>query len=581
MAEANRSPMVCTPEGTVDSGYTQRLGLARIGSVARTPLADSEKAWRETSESAKDIAQLIRDRLNSLLGDSGWTGRGADKFRTVVDNDLLKSLDDYAEHADRMAEALKPVNQSADDASATAESNDIPWDVDTLWSVQQSDPDRTFWGRVDEFITGDDDGYEEAKKNAPYHVLNGGGSVMKEVPKDLWESVLAQTASAPMPPEFHEAGVSVSNEVNRFDHALESLNINMMEKANVQSAENSVETCLSEYAPEPMQQMQFSGGQFAGDGGGNATVPAPGAGPDASAPGGTGSGGGTPVGVPGGPSASGGPEAHAPGADATVTPDIDQVSNEAGPDVQNQDPSFDAAGPDQHGPIGPNPGGPIPGGPDFAAPSPEMTDGPSIEVDQDWDLPSDSASMRDPQKIGLPPTTVEAGVAPTTHAPMPGNITPSGPMVGSPQALPGPHAGAPTLTPMGAGAPLGGGAPMGGAAPMAGGAPMRGGAGSMGGAMPTTRGMGAPGGMGAPMGGRGGSFSAGPLGRGLVNPGNVGPMAGPGGSAAGAAGGQAGGMGGMPMTGRGNNGRKEEKTSDIRVNNWLEEDTETWERASR
>lgn len=645
--------MVCTPEGNLDTSYTQRQGLARIGSVARTSLSDSETAWRETASAAQDVARLIRERLDSLLGPEGWSGRGADAFRSMLDDDLLAHLDAYAESAEAMAENLKPITSSADSAAETASSNDVPWDVDVAWSVERVDPERSFWGHVDEFFTGDDDAYEEAKENAPYNVLNGGRSVVREVEKNAWEQIRAQSQAAAMPAEYAATGTPVSSEVNQFDHAMESLGLNNAQRSAVQAAASDTDAQLAAFKPAEIKEFSFRGGRYAAE---TPTGVAPDVAPSSVAPSAS---GGSPTGTSPIPASAGNgfgdePGTALPGAGGPST----DLPGTNGPGLNSpgmNGPGMNDTGPQVSGPEMDAPGalGPdatVPGGmpPGVSNPDPSISPGTSISPGNDT-LPGvdlDHDGPRDPQKIGVPPTTVEAGVPTAPTGPMPGTISPNGPLVGTPHPITGPGAGAPTLTPgvpgltplssggamphggtgttpqphamgghpasvqgaqgssfgeSGAGTRVGGpgfgntahgnSGPGSGLGNAAGRGHLPGGSGSSTG--PGTAAIKGPlvggsgtgfGGSGAgasPVAGRGTSFTTGPLGRGIVNPGMVGPMAGPGGApGAGGAGGAGAGAPMAPMGARGG-GRNTEEKSQTRVNNWLEEDQETWEAAAR
>ena len=593
--------MVCTPEGNLDTSYTQRQGLARIGSVARTSLSDSETAWRETASAAQDVARLIRERLDSLLGPEGWSGRGADAFRSMLDDDLLAHLDAYAESAEAMAENLKPITSSADSAAETASSNDVPWDVDVAWSVERVDPERSFWGHVDEFFTGDDDAYEEAKENAPYNVLNGGRSVVREVEKNAWEQIRAQSQAAAMPAEYAATGTPVSSEVNQFDHAMESLGLNNAQRSAVQAAASDTDAQLAAFKPTEIKEFSFRGGRYAAE---TPTGVAPDVAPSSVTPSASGGSptGTSPIPAPAGNGFGDEPGTALPGADGPNT----DLPGTNGPDLNGpglngpglNGPGMNDTGPQVSGPEMDVPGafGPdatVPGGmpPGVSNPDPSISPGTSISPGNDT-LPGvdlDHDGPRDPQKIGVPPTTVEAGVPTAPTGPMPGTISPNGPLVGTPHPITGPGAGAPTLTPGVPGLtplPSGGAVSHGrtGTTPQPhamGGHPasVRGAQGSsFGGSGAGTR-VGGSGAGTSPVAGRGTSFTAGPLGRGIVNPGMVGPMAGPGG-APGGIGGAGAGAPMAPMGARGG-GRNTEEKSQTRVNNWLEEDQETWEAAAR
>ena len=608
--------MVCTPEGNLDTSYTQRQGLARIGSVARTSLSDSETAWRETASAAQDVARLIRERLDSLLGPEGWSGRGADAFRSMLDDDLLAHLDAYAESAEAMAENLKPITSSADSAAETASSNDVPWDVDVAWSVERVDPERSFWGHVDEFFTGDDDAYEEAKENAPYNVLNGGRSVVREVEKNTWEQIRAQSQAAAMPAEYAATGTPVSSEVNQFDHAMESLGLNNAQRSAVQAAASDTDAQLAAFKPAEIKEFSFRGGRYAAEtptgvapdvapssvtpsasgGSPTGTSPIP-----ASAGNGFGDEPGTALPGAGGPSTdlpgTNGPGLNGPGLNSPGlnSPGLNSPGLNSpglnGPGMNDTGPQV--SGPEMDVPSAFGPDATVPGGmpPGVSNPDPSISPGTSISPGNDT-LPGvdlDHDGPRDPQKIGVPPTTVEAGVPTAPTGPMPGTISPNGPLVGTPHPITGPGAGAPTLTPGVPGlTPLSSGGAMShggmGTAPKPhamGGHPasVRGAQGSsFGGSGAGTR-VGGSGAGVSPVAGRGTSFTTGPLGRGIVNPGMVGPMAGPGG-APGGIGGAGAGAPMAPMGARGG-GRNTEEKSQTRVNNWLEEDQETWEAAAR
>lgn len=506
--------------------HTQRALLALIGSTTLTNLRATRSMWEDTAQRASTIADLIEERLDALTSDEGgWTGPGAEAFAALIRKDLVKNLRDYALRAAGVspkgnantgyAADLKPVEQQVDASYSTASHHNIPWDVDTQWRVDQEVPDQGLLSKVEEVVQGEDEDYEEAKKKAPYMILNGQSATLKKVPQPEWESLEQSITPVDPPSIFTRTSVPVDAKVHRFDRLMEAQQMNSSVKPSVHTAANDVHSSIASYQPQEPEDFAFTGGSLA-DGkevtdhtGG--TAPAPGG-----------------SGPKPGPSTPGGPTTPTPGPE---TPDPDPTNpHQPGPETGTPHP-----GPTP-GPGGPTPG---PGGP---------TPGPGVPpID-----PTDPTYPGDPGPGGYDdPKTGGAGVTGPTApgAPGPGGI--GGPSVGGPAPSPtigtGPGAaGVGGMGSLGVGAPVAAGARPGMSFQVgANGRPMvnPGSVGPVAGANGASPGSGAGGGAGA----------------------GTGAGAGSGTSAAGA-----------PMGRRGQNSDDEEENGEEVDGTWLEEDDSVW-----
>lgn len=511
--------------------HTQRALLALIGSTALTNIRATRNMWEDTALKASTIADLVEARLDALTSpEGGWTGPGAESFKALVRKDLVENLRTYALRAAGVSKSgnantgyaadLKPVEQQVDASYSTATHHNIPWDVDTQWRVDQEVPDQGLVSKIEEVVQGEDEDYEEAKKKAPYMILNGQSSTLKKVPQPEWEA-LEQSITPVQPPDvFTRAKVPVDAQVHRFDRLMEAQQMNDGVKTSVHTAASDVHGKLAAYQPQDLEEFTFTGGKLAnGDQvtDHNGGAPAPGAGGQSPKP------------------SPGGPGAPAPGpAPAPETPGPQDPTNPHPPG-----PPGEGITPGPGGPGGPGVPGPGPGGPGIPGPGPG---GPEVPMPDPTD-PTLPGGPGDGPGGYEDPGTGGAGVTPGA---------PGGPGVGG---IGGPGAGGPAPSPT-----IGTGP----------GAPGAGGMGSLGVGGPVAAG-----------GGAGTSFQLGANGRPMVNPGSVGPVAGangasPGGGAGAGAGG-AGGSGGAggPM-GRRTQGNDEEESGEEIDGTWLEEDESVW-----
>ncbi|OYO01844.1 hypothetical protein CGZ97_15600 [Enemella evansiae] len=564
--------------------YTQREIMAVIGSLDSTALDRTERMWRDTASAAREIHGLVRKRLDDLTGPGGWTGPGAEAYRNSIKRDVLDKLEAYAADATRNADALAPVNQSVSSSIGAALLNDIPWDRDTNWEVTRKEVEQSLFGKVDEIFTGEDEDYEKAKEQAPYLVLNGQRNTLDSVEPKRWETLLTVYPQQQQSPQiFRQTDTPVTPQVHRFDQLMEALGLNSNQVQTVRTRADSVDEQLQRYQPTDQQHPDDDRRTRAPGSGTNDPTPnSTGTGPSApstnTAPPSTNnlnpSGPGGPnelgPGKPGGPSLPGGPGGPSgPGGPG-------------GPGGPN--------GPGQPG--GPFPGGThpgTPGGPGFPG-GPELPGGPGgsgfpggdpgdLGIGGPGGLPGGGApggggSGLDPAELSNNlPGTESAGLltAPGSAAGMSNLGGPGVPGLGTPGAggVGGPaiNVGSGVVPTMGMGP---GGLGSGGLG--------NSGLGGTGNGL-GRGGAGGPGAGGNPLAGRSGnSFGIGPNGKGIVNPGSVGPVAGPGGAAGGPGGGAPGAgtaPGGMPMGGR-RNDRKDEEKDENPYNSWLEEDEDVW-----
>ncbi|OYO25012.1 hypothetical protein CGZ93_00645 [Enemella dayhoffiae] len=562
-----------TDGGGSSSNYalnTQREIMAIIGSPDSTALDRAETMWRDTAASARDIRGLIQKRLNDLTGEHGWTGPGATAYRNAIKRDLLDPLEAYAQQAQQNADALKPVNQAISSATGAALVNDIPWDRDTNWQVNRKEVDQSLWGKVDEFVTGKDEDFEKAKSEAPYLVVNGQKQTVDTVDHTHWETLLQiYPQLSQRTPVFQATDNQVSPQVHRFDQLMEALTLNSGQVSTVRGRADAVDTQLGQYAPahdggdDPGSQKQGDLGKLPGnptDPGklpGNPTDPGklPGNPTD------RGKLPGNPT-DPGTNPGSGLPNENGPGNPTGPTPNLPDPNPTNPHHPTNPHPGWPESpianeGPGQR-PTHPDPSVIRPGGPD---PMPPGSLRDPAEISSNLPTGTEAASLNNPgaaaglSNLGAGPGLGGQGINSGSGI-VPPMAPPMGPM-GAPGSG-GPGAmGRPGLGGLGAGAPGSGGP----------GGPGVGGKGGPG--------AGGPGTGGNPLGGRSGnSFGIGPNGRGMVNPGSVGPLAGPHGSGAPGSGSGLPGAPGMPMGNRKNDKKDSEETK--KYNSWLEEDEDVW-----
>lgn len=505
-------------------GRTQRELLAYVSSPELNSLDHVHDMWTDVSQRAGQIRELIQQRLDQLTAEGGWTGPGAEAYRSMITDDLIKHLATLEDTAQTYATKLDPVTGAVSAAHTTGEQNNIPWDIQTQWHTRRQHVDQTFWGRVDEFFTGDDDAYLEAVANAPTEVVTGGGSIVTTVPKPQWDATLAANPTRPVPSIFTTVATPVSQHQDQFDRLMEHHQLNSVTRGNVQGAALSVDSALGSYRPETVEPFTYRGGAYSETATGGMVPPGGGGGTAPSA-----GSGGTPTPAPGGtvpPPASGG--GSSPGGGGVTTP----PSGGSHPGDGGYVP------PPTPGP-GVTPGGP---GTPVDPQVPIVDPGPGGDADDPID-----GIIGDP---GTNPSPLPVGGT------SPGTGTAGLPGIGSPVAAAGAPAG-PVLT----GSPV---ANTTGIGPMAAPGGMAGG-GFGGGLGGSSSGMGR-----MPTGTPGTSFQIGPNGKAAVNPGSAGNIVGSGSDAG------RGGMGGAPMgarrTQQSDGEEKTEQTDEV----WLEEDQNVW-----
>ena len=256
-------------------GRTQRELLAYVASPALNTLDDAHDMWDDVASRAGQIRELIVQRLDRLTAEGGWTGAGAEAYRTMITDDLLRHLTSLEDTAKDYATKLNPVTGAVSSSRRTAEQNNIPWDVETTWQTRRQHVDQTLWGKVDEFFTGDDDAYEEAKANAPTEIVNGSGSIVKTVPKPEWDTALTANPESPVPSIYQAVSASVTSSTHRFDRLMEWVHLNDSAHGNVQSAALSVESAMSDYRPDEFPTFEYRGGAYSQQNVDTAAGPAP------------------------------------------------------------------------------------------------------------------------------------------------------------------------------------------------------------------------------------------------------------------------------------------------------------------
>ncbi|GAB3625022.1 hypothetical protein GCM10027418_31090 [Mariniluteicoccus endophyticus] len=540
-------------------GHTQREILAAIGSVDAYSVDHAETVWRDAAASLREINELIEQRLKALLDEKeGWRGDGADIFRAVITADLLNGTERISRAADANAAALEPVNRQVGQAMVSALMNDIPWDNDTQWRVDREHQDQTLFGKVDEFVTGDDDDLQNRQKNAAYVVLDGANGQRARREKPDWEALQSSTPIVPPPSIFTKTETPVTQYTHYFDRMMEGLGLNSTPRENVRASAQSANTAMTDFTPTILEEPKFVKNDVTGRNTRPTEFEAP-VRPDF----GSSSRADSyrpplPSGSPTGEDRYAGDDrlgSYQPRPSDSPAPESDERLGYGGPDL---------GGPGGHGGSGGPVGGGSPHVPDLGSePHPGWADDASkLPVDE----PGTRAAGVDTMPRGTGPTITPSlnpngpgapGLSgpTTTGGPLgpgvrPGLITPNAPGLNGPGNGPGTSGPGRSYTP---GSRLGGtgtnGSPQGGRPGQ--------------GPFPTKAGQGGPGGPGmrggasGPFSGRSGSsFSMGPNGKGIVNPGNVGPMA------------------GSPMGGRGSGTRDEEKR--VGHQSWLEEDGDVW-----
>ncbi|MVA74811.1 hypothetical protein GC722_01995 [Auraticoccus sp. F435] len=522
--------------GSQYSRGTQRENMAYIASTQLSDLERAQRDWERTAEQATDVADVVVRRLDQLTAPEGWTGTGAEAYRSMILHDLVQPLRDYAEVARRNAQAYQPLIEAVTSAHATAVHNNIPWDVDTKWFVSRKEVEQGLFSKIEEAVQGEDEDYEKAKANAPYEIKRGNQALVKSVPKEQWQlNETINPLTAP-PSVFGRVGTAVTAEQHRFDRMMETEQLNTSVRSNVRSAAAGIDTELASFEPAPVQQPAFRGGRY--------KAPTPGG----DTPGGPGSGPSGPGSGPGGAYPQG-PGPSGPGGDGPGGGDGPQLQGPRGPEVPGPGSHTPVgSGPDAPtGPDGPVPGAPGPGTGPGAGPGGGAPGGPSLTSPPDAGPGGIGGPQGSPGAVPAAEGTSAAGVTAI------GAPAPAAPAAGS-------------LPPVTTGAPSGASGVGGlGALPMA----------TPGGGAPGTSFSVGPGGKPLLSAGSHGSLpgSAGPGG-----PGGPGAAGGPGGgsSATGAAGsGAAGGPGGVaPVARRSHDGEEEQETE--LEGTWLEEEESVW-----
>lgn len=554
--------------GSVFGARTQREIQVTIASADRPVIATHENTWADVAKRATELRTEVQRRLNSLLDEDGWTGPGADAFRRVITSDLLDVLATQAAAARALAGKVGTLNQSLTQTTAVAEHNDVPWDQDVQWQVVWHRPDQTFFGWLDEVFTGDDDDLERRTAEQPYELLNGQQALLKQIPKQQWETMLQQTPISNATPVYQATQFPVSAQTHRFDRLMEQLGMNATPRGAVSAAASATNTALGGYAPPEVEYATFADGSTALQRT-QGTIPGtssyrPNAVPpyyqqSASPIPSTGSGLPSSNGSPYAPTPASPPEAGTPrpGNAMSPTPGFDSSGHQSGPTLdsrpgsQNSGPGLGPSALDPGPAYGPGtsgagvPGGAqLPGTPGGIAAGPAsgpapvpstFSNQPSAGTTMPASLPGSSAPGMMPPMLGAGPGSAGAKRGTSGRSPLlPDDLLKDPATISNRVTARSGPGGVPT-------GPLGPTAPTN----TAGTAGLRGG---------------------------GGTFLMGPGGRPMVSPGNVGGLAGPGGSPAG--GGAGGGMAPMmPMTGRGNGKKSESKNQ---YQSWLEEDTDVW-----
>ena len=325
---------------------THRELNAYVASASTIDLDRLRRNWDDSGRNAHQMADLIEAKLAKLTAAGGWTGPGAEAFANTIRKELVANLRDYARRAGGYtpegeqnvshAHDLEVISEAVSGSYSAANSHNIPWDVDTTWNVRQKHVDQSLFSHIEEAVTGEDEDYEKAKKNAPYEVVNGGNSVVKEVPKPQYEPIESSVPPNPSSTVYEATNTSVAPTVKRFDLILERLGLGEGPKQHVYTAVNNVHSVLSSYAPEQVTEADTTdkgtstgagatnGPGAHGGGGGAGTSPGrnfgpPGGGGGGDYGGGTGGGGGgydgpdhdtNPGGPIGGPGTGGGDGGH-------------------------------------------------------------------------------------------------------------------------------------------------------------------------------------------------------------------------------------------------------------------------------
>ncbi|HLQ82109.1 MAG TPA: hypothetical protein VK103_01125 [Bacillota bacterium] len=293
---------------------THRELNAYVASASTIDLDRLRRNWDDSGRNAHQMADLIEAKLAKLTAAGGWTGPGAEAFANTIRKELVANLRDYARRAGGYtpegeqnvshAHDLEVISEAVSGSYSAANSHNIPWDVDTTWNVRQKHVDQSLFSHIEEAVTGEDEDYEKAKKNAPYEIVNGGNSVVKEVPKPQYEPIESSVPPNPSSTVYEATNTSVAPTVKRFDLILERLGLGEGPKQHVYTAVNNVHSVLSSYAPEQVTEADTTdkgtstgagatnGPGAHGGGGGAGTSPGRNFGPPGGGGGGTGGGGG-------------------------------------------------------------------------------------------------------------------------------------------------------------------------------------------------------------------------------------------------------------------------------------------------
>jgi uncharacterized protein YukE len=242
---------------------TQRDTLHVIASLNPGYVAETVRQWQDLGNQARALQENLTRQLDALLQEQGWTGDSAETFRARITSDLSQQIAVFAQQATDVADALAPLQETADTAYETASTNGVPWDRNAPWRVEQKKVN--FWdyavntaGDVVSNKVGIDEAlslsrFNAAQKNADYMVKDAGGALQTTVSASTWSGVQAQSK----PQTEVTAGV-VAPSTNQFDVWMEALNLNSGAKAAVTQAANVTESTLVQFlappdgAPEPI-----------------------------------------------------------------------------------------------------------------------------------------------------------------------------------------------------------------------------------------------------------------------------------------------------------------------------------------
>ncbi|MDN5726833.1 MAG: hypothetical protein L0G99_13030, partial [Propionibacteriales bacterium] len=247
---------------------THRELITFVASMSSIELERARTTWADSAKKVQQVADLIEQRLNALTGPDGWTGAGAEQFAKTIRKDLVDNLRAYALRAGGLSPQgtqekshANDIRQIQDAVAASIESaanNNIPWDVETKWNIKQKDVEQGILSKIDELVTGKDEEYEKAKKDAPYEVLNGSAAVVKNVPKPEFEVIDNSIPDQVSSPVYQQAKLPIDSNTQRFDKICEALSIGSAEKQQVYGKVVGVETALAAYAPATATKGQFT-----------------------------------------------------------------------------------------------------------------------------------------------------------------------------------------------------------------------------------------------------------------------------------------------------------------------------------